>query len=210
MLRQTVRMSARRKARIVHEPPTGFRLLPDFITPGEEECLISAIERLPFERVVMRGHEARRQVVHFGVRYAYDHGPLAPAPALPDFLTDLSTRAAQEARFPRDARIEALVTRYPPGAPIGWHRDAPPFGPSLAGLSLASPCELRLRLETPSSYDVCKLRLEPRSLYVISGVARFHWQHAIPPVPRLRYSVTFRTIRGDAKAEIVDPRTSAS
>lgn len=197
-------MSARRKARTVHEAPAGFRYLPEFIAPEEEQRLIAAIEQLPFERVVMRGYEARRQVVHFGVRYAYDHGPLARAPALPDFLADVHARAAREARFPDDAQTEVLVTRYPPGAPIGWHRDAPPFGPSLAGLSLASACELRLRLETPSGYDAYKLSLEPRSLYVISGAVRFRWQHSIPPVPALRYSVTFRTVRAGGQVARVD------
>lgn len=194
-LRQTGGMSARRKAHILHEPPAGFWYLPDFITPEDERRLLVAIESLPFERVVMRGYEARRQVVHFGARYSYDHGPIAPALPLPDFLEELSTRAAREARFPVDARIEALVTRYPPGAPIGWHRDAPPFGPSLAGLSLASPCQFRLRRRTSTEYEMYKLNLAPRSLYVVSGVARFRWEHSISPVAALRYSVTFRTLR---------------
>lgn len=185
----------RRRSRPSTAPPPGFRYLPGFIGRGEERALVRGVEALAFEPVVMRGVTARRQVAHFGARYRFEGGALAPAPPLPGFLAEVCARAAAAAGFPARAAIEALVTRYPPGAGIGWHRDAPPFGPSLAGLSLAAPCELRLRLEQPDGYRSYKVTLEPGSLYVIAGTARFRWQHAIPPVARLRYSVTFRTIR---------------
>jgi DNA oxidative demethylase len=184
----------RRRARVASGPPRGFRLVAEFIAPPEEHALLAEIERLDFERVVMRGVEARRQVRHFGWRYTYDGGALAPAPALPSFLEDLQARATAEARFAPDAEIETLVTRYPPGAGIGWHRDAPHFGPTVVGVSLGSVCELRLRLASPERFDVCALTLEPRSLYVFSGTARFRWQHSIPAVAALRYSITFRSV----------------
>jgi hypothetical protein len=38
--------------------------------------------------------------------------------------------------------------------------------------------------------------LEPGSAYVLAGEARWSWQHHIPPTPALRYSITFRTLRG--------------
>lgn len=185
----------RRRSRAVASAPAGFRYLPGFIGADEEQRLIEAITGLAFEPVVMHGVAARREVAHFGARYRFDGAALEPAPPPPAFLADACARAAAIARFPADAPIEILVTRYPPGAGIGWHRDAPPFGPSLAGLSLAAPCELRLRLEVPEGYRVYKTALAPGSLYVISGTARFRWQHAIPPVARLRYSITFRTVK---------------
>ncbi len=176
------------------DPPRGFRHVPEFVTPREELQLLAEIEGLRFEAVVLRGVEARRQVAHFGWRYTYDGGELTPAPALPSLLAALQQRATAEARFPAGAEIESLVTRYPPGAGIGWHRDAPHFGPSVVGVSLASACELRLRLPSPDRYDVASVTLAPRSLYVFSGTARFRWQHSIPAVAALRYSVTFRTV----------------
>jgi hypothetical protein len=36
-------------------------------------------------------------------------------------------------------------------------------------------------------------RLEPRSAYRLAG-ARHDWQHSIPPMAELRYSITFRTL----------------
>ena len=40
---------------------------------------------------------------------------------------------------------------------------------------------------------VIAVELAPRSLYVMRGDVRWRWQHQIPPVKALRYSVTFRT-----------------
>jgi len=36
---------------------------------------------------------------------------------------------------------------------------------------------------------------EPRSAYLLSGPARTTWEHSIPPVTSLRYSITFRNVR---------------
>ena len=36
---------------------------------------------------------------------------------------------------------------------------------------------------------------QPRSAYLMREPARSHWQHSIPAVEALRYSVTFRTVR---------------
>lgn len=186
---------ARRKSRAVEKPPRGLRYVPEFISAAAEAALLSDIERLPFEPVRMHGIEARREVVHFGVRYRFDGGVLAPAPPIPPFLRPLEQRAAVQARFPAGAVTEALVTRYPPGAGIGWHRDAPPFGAVVVGVSLHAPCVMRFRRETPTSYDVYQQELAARSLYFFSGPARYRWQHMIPRVDLLRYSVTFRTLR---------------
>ncbi len=43
-----------------------------------------------------------------------------------------------------------------------------------------------------ASYDIV---LEPRSAYLLTGPARSDFEHHIPPVASLRYSVTFRTLR---------------
>jgi alkylated DNA repair dioxygenase AlkB len=42
---------------------------------------------------------------------------------------------------------------------------------------------------------ILSIELAPRSIYVLSGAARSQWQHSIPAVERLRYSITFRTVR---------------
>jgi alkylated DNA repair dioxygenase AlkB len=95
----------------------------------------------------------------------------------------------------RRAFVHALVTEYRPGTPIGWHRDASDYG-TVVGISLASACRMRFR-PYARQHDrgaVIAVELAPRSLYVMRGDVRWHWQHQIPPVKALRYSVTFRTL----------------
>jgi len=87
-----------------------------------------------------------------------------------------------------------LVTEYPVGATIGWHRDAPPFG-IVVGVSLLSACRFRFRRTVNDRVERAETELAPRSAYVLSGPARTEWQHSIPPTTALRYSITFRTLR---------------
>jgi alkylated DNA repair dioxygenase AlkB len=42
---------------------------------------------------------------------------------------------------------------------------------------------------------VLSLALEPRSIYLLQGEARWGWQHSIAPTPALLWSITFRTLR---------------
>ncbi|MFG3710343.1 alpha-ketoglutarate-dependent dioxygenase AlkB [Micromonospora sp. NPDC047730] len=90
----------------------------------------------------------------------------------------------------------SAATRYPPGSVIGWHRDAPAFGPTVVGLSLGAACRLRFQRGTGDDRRVYEVELAPRSAYVLAGAARTSWQHSIPPVPALRHSVTFRQLGG--------------
>jgi alkylated DNA repair protein (DNA oxidative demethylase) len=113
---------------------------------------------------------------------------------VPPWLEPLRARCATLLDRPVDALAEALVTRYPPGATIGWHRDAPPFG-DVVGVSLASPCLLRFQRGQGAERRVFEQQLPPRSAYVLAGRARTVWQHSIPAVAAQRWSVTFRTLR---------------
>lgn len=176
------------------DTPPGFRYAPDFVTEAEERDLLGRLEPLPFREVRMRGVAARRTVVHYGWDYGYESWIIAPAAPLPAFLEPLRERAAALAGLAADALEQVLVARYPPGAGIGWHRDAPIFGLVVVGVSLGAPCVMRFR-RVPGDGALRRVPLAPRSAYVLAGAARATWQHALPPVKALRYSVTFRTVR---------------
>jgi alkylated DNA repair dioxygenase AlkB len=186
--------------------PDGLLYTPDFVSPEEERDLVAHIERLEFSQVEMRGAIARRRTVHYGWTYGYYARRTEPGPALPAFLLDLRHRAAAWASIDADAFVEALVTEYPPGATIGWHRDAPMFGDVIAGISLLSSSRMKFRPYVspgkvrPGSAPrrtTHEIELAPRSAYLITGPARREFEHSIPAVDGLRYSVTFRTLRGD-------------
>ena len=104
--------------------PAGFLYRDDFITPDEEASLVDDIARLEFSNFEMRGVAARRRVAFFG--RTYDSGRMPTAP-LPPFLLALRSKVAAWAGVDPEALAMALVNEYPPGAPIGWHRDAPQY-----------------------------------------------------------------------------------
>lgn len=180
--------------------PEGFDYREDFITVDEERNLVAAIDRLEFANFEMRGVIARRRVAFFGA--SYDRGD-QPSPPIPAFLNDVRSRLAAFAGVDAAAFAMALINEYRPGTPIGWHRDAPQYD-LISGVSLVSACRMRLRPYVPPSVATAnktrrstthEIELRPRSAYVIRGKARSDYEHSIPAVTELRYSITFRTLR---------------
>jgi alkylated DNA repair dioxygenase AlkB len=117
---------------------------------------------------------------------------------MPDFLIPLRERAAAFADLEPDGLQHALVTEYQPGVSIGWHRDRPHYD-DVIGVSLLSPCTFRLRRKHGASWERASLRLEPCSIYLMRGPSRDQWDHSIPAVDALRYSITFRSLRDEVR-----------
>ncbi len=176
------------------EPPAGLTYRPDFVTPDEDAALLDFMGRVDFRELEMRGQVARRTVRHYGLSYAYETGEVTEGDPVPEPLVPLRERCAELARVAPDELAQILVTRYPPGAPIGWHRDAPMFG-LVVGVPLGSACRMRFQRGKAGERHTWELELAPRSAYVLAGQARWTWQHSVPPVKELRYSITFRTLR---------------
>ena len=177
------------------EHPEGLVYRAEFITPEEERGLTDIFDGLDFRAVTMRGQTARRTVRHFGIDYDYESGELVPTDPLPAPMLWLRDRcAALMERDPADL-VQVLVSRYPAGAGIGWHRDAPMFGSKIAGVSLMASCRMRFQRTVGGERSVAAVELAPRSAYLLSGRARWSWQHSIPATKELRYSVTFRTLK---------------
>ena len=170
------------------------------MTPTEERDLVDLMGEIDFREVTMRGQTARRTVRHFGYDYNYESWALVPADPLPPPLLWLRDRCAALAGLEPGALEQTLVSRYPPGAGIGWHRDAPMFGPAVVGVSLLSACRMRFQRRIGGERRVHDLELEPRSAYVMAGKARSAWQHSIPGAKSLRYSITFRTLKEGRRA----------
>ena len=179
--------------------PPGLAYRPDFITPDEEEALLAVFADLPFREALFQQYTARRRVVRFGegeypARYGAAAEEANPRRPFPDFLVPLRRRVAAWRAQHEAAFVHALVTEYRPGTPIGWHRDKPEYG-RVFGISLGSACRMRFRPfdRRDDRTAVIALELAPRSLYMMDDDIRWRWQHSIPPVKALRYSITFRT-----------------
>ena len=65
----------------------------------------------------------------------------------------------------------------------------------MIGISLLAPAPLRFRRRQGERWERFTLSVEPRSAYLLRGEARSVWEHSIPPVETLRYSVTFRSMK---------------
>lgn len=174
--------------------PAGFRYLPEAFDPAFEAGLISSLQDLAFAPFRFHGYTGKRRVVSFGWRYGFGEGGLQRTDPAPDFLLPVRDLAGRLAGVDPVRFVHVLVTQYPPGAGIGWHRDRPEFG-LVAGVSLLAPCLFRFRRRKPSGFERASLTLAPRSAYVLDGPARTDWEHSIPEVDRLRFSLTFRTLR---------------
>ena len=184
--------------------PNGLVYQPDFVSEAEERQVLGVLEAMQFHTITMHGRTARRTVRHFGLDYGYESWELVPTDPLPDQLAWLRDRAAALGGLDPADLAQILVSKYPPGATIGWHRDAPMFGPRVVGVSLAAACRMRSQRGKGEARQVAEVTLEPRSAYVLSGAARFVWQHSIPPTKALRYSVTFRTLKTRQPTDGVD------
>jgi alkylated DNA repair dioxygenase AlkB len=174
--------------------PAGFRYAPELIEADEEARLIEAFADLPFKEFEFHGFLGKRRVVSFGFRYDFNGGGLQEAAPLPAFLSPVRERAAAFAGLPPDRLVHALITEYRPGTSIGWHRDRPNYE-DVIGISLASPCTFRMRRKRDTGWDRTSLRIDPRSVYLMRGPSRWEWEHSIPAVEALRYSITFRSMR---------------
>ena len=175
--------------------PAGLNYGAELITEAEERDLIERFSSLPFVPFDFHGFQGNRRTVAYGSRYDFTRSLMKPADSVPEWLVPLRSKAASWARLPPSELVQALITEYAPGAGIGWHRDRPEYG-AVLGVSFANPCVLRLRRPAGGGRWVrAALPLEPRSVYRLTGEARDLWQHSITPGDRLRYSVTFRTLR---------------
>ena len=182
--------------------PAGFQYQDNFITSDDEARLAGEIASIEFSTFEMRGVVARRRVAFFGRSY---DAATASTPPLPAFLMPLRDKVARWANVDVQTFAMALINEYRPGAPIGWHRDAPQYG-IVAGISLLSSCRMKFRpylrpdaQPSPAGRRrsaTHEILLERRSAYLMTGESRSDYEHHIPAVTTLRYSITFRTVRG--------------
>ena len=180
--------------------PKGLQYFPGFITEDEETRMIEEIAKLDTSPMKFHGYEAKRKTANFGYDWSFESRTLSKGKPIPPAFDFLINKVAKQMEVDPGTFASLLVTEYPVGSVINWHRDAPPFD-SVAGISLLSDCTFRFR-----PYDKAKqnrkstisVPLHRRSLYIMSGESRSEWEHSIPAVTHVRYSITMRTLRSQS------------
>jgi DNA oxidative demethylase len=171
----------------------GLRYEQAVITEAEERRLLERLGGLDLAPFRFHGWVGNRRTQSFGWRYDFDHASFTPTDAIPDWLQPVRERAARFAGLQTEDFVQALLARYDPGAGIGWHRDRDVFE-KVVGISLGTPATLRFRQRAGSGFRRTSIEVAPRSAYLLSGEARYDWEHSISPGSSLRFSITFRTL----------------
>ncbi|HVY06501.1 MAG TPA: alpha-ketoglutarate-dependent dioxygenase AlkB [Burkholderiales bacterium] len=181
--------------------PEGFVYQPAFIDVAQEAALLEIFSDLPFRQTPYKEYIARRRTVSYGTAYKPGTDENHSIGTMPDFLLPLRDRFGAWAGVPAGEFVQALVSEYRPGTPLGWHRDMPEYE-MIVGVSLGASCRMRFRPYWPEGKvrgsEILTLDLLPRSAYQMRGTARWGWQHSVMPTNALRYSITFRTARRSA------------
>lgn len=177
----------------------GLAYVPDYITVEQEEELLAAIDTQVWSS------ELKRRVQHYGYKYDYKARTVDQNQYLgnlPGWLNPVAQRLHTEGYFQRDPD-QVIVNEYEVGQGISAHTDViSAFGDTIASLSLGSGCVMQF--SNPSTDVKHDIYLEPKSLIIMSGDARYKWKHAIPvrkadTIDAIKYirsrrvSLTFRT-----------------
>ncbi len=182
-------------------PFQGLTYLPNFISDEEHSFLWESINSENWMS------DLKRRVQHYGYKYDYrkrsiDYSMyLGEIPKWTNFLTQRIFDRGLINIFPD----QVIVNEYLPGQGIADHVDCEPcFDGIVISLSLGSPCimEFKKKFDRNNKFD---LLLEPKSLVVLQGEARYNWTHGIAGrttdnwrgenlIRKTRISLTFRKV----------------
>ena len=177
--------------------PPGFRYEADFLSAEEESVLLELINTIALHPMQFQGYEAKRKVASFGYDWSFEKRTLSKGKEISPAFHWLIEKVAKSLELDQSNIAELLVTEYPPGSVINWHRDAPPFD-VIIGISLLSDCIFKLRpheKQKQTRKATISFTVERRSLYLMGGEARTDWQHSTAPVKSTRHSITLRTLK---------------
>jgi alkylated DNA repair dioxygenase AlkB len=180
--------------------PQGFSYHKDFITEEEEQFLLAAVKEVDLHPMQFHGYTALRKVRSYGYDYHFNTQAISKGDPIPPAFIGLAEKVATHMQVTVAALAEMLITEYPPGSVINWHRDAPPFH-QIAGISLLSEVIFKLRPHDKAKQNrkaIASFEVAPRSMYIIAGESRTGWQHSTAPVRDTRFSITFRTLQPGA------------
>eukprot|EP01130_Rhizamoeba_saxonica_P009090 TRINITY_DN3691_c0_g1_i1.p1 TRINITY_DN3691_c0_g1~~TRINITY_DN3691_c0_g1_i1.p1 ORF type:complete len:484 (+),score=109.44 TRINITY_DN3691_c0_g1_i1:335-1786(+) len=204
----------------VHAPPpekvcnlediSGIKFVKDWITEEEEHQLMDSVYQEWDQYDILK----RRRVKHWGYAFDYKLNILTKQKIeeLPEYCHVYIQRLYEQELIPH-IPDQLTVNVYEPGAGIPAHVDNhTSFEDGIIIISMGS----QLVMDLKKNGKTQSLLLEPRSLLVLTGDARYNWTHAINSrksdlyknrlIPRgLRISLTMRKMRMEEGCDCRSP-----
>jgi len=152
-----------------------LQYIENYITEHQHVWLLKEIDKHQWL------DDLKRRVQHYGFKYDYKARKVnmdMHLGELPEWLKRLSQKLYEDKHMPEVAD-QVIVNEYLPGQGISSHIDCEPcFKDTIVSLSLGSGC----MMDFTNKFDKTKkipVWLEPRSLVILRGEARYAWLHGI-------------------------------
>ena len=180
----------------------GLYYKPDILDYGLAADVLEYLDSEPAKWVPVANTHTSRLVQQYGWNYEYGRrgvvSEAAPIPPALYPLLDILRETCNDLGLPGEFN-QSIVNNYYPGQGISPHIDHPSFGPVIGCFTLCGSCGVIFE----KNWEAKTLRVEPLSLYIMSGDARNYWTHSMPAVKTevidgsrkrrsRRVSVTFR------------------
>jgi alkylated DNA repair dioxygenase AlkB len=189
-------------ATLQHSQISGLEYLADYVDRETQDRLLCAVDEHPWQTSV----DHRVQI--YGYHYSHKQRTAFRIGEIPAWATGVANRLHHDG-FVASVPNQLVVNEYQPGNGFFDHIDQSVFGDIVTSISLGSTCVIRFTRSEPDRST--ELLLEPGSLLVLSGEARWHWKHGIPArasdrwndreyARSRRVSLTFRAVPDDSIA----------
>jgi alkylated DNA repair dioxygenase AlkB len=150
---------------------SGLQYIADYLDRETHDRLLTAVESLPWQMSVDHG------VQIYGYHYNHKRQAAYRIGELPQWADDLAVRLWRDGLMP-NVPDQMVANEYRPGSGIFAHVDQAVFGDTIASVSLGSSCIMKFSNNEAERTE--ELFLEPRSVLILSGEARWAWTHEIP------------------------------
>lgn len=152
----------------------GLQYIPAYLSPEQQNAYLEIIDTLPWLT------DLKRRVQHYGYRYDYKRRAVDASlylGGLPDWAATFAQRLYHDGYVPYEPD-QLIVNEYLPGQGIARHIDCQPcFGDTILSITLAAGCVMDFyHTQTNAHFPIW---LEPGSLVVMQGEARYDWKHGI-------------------------------